>query len=439
MAEKLRIATETYWRDGEVFALRTARQSQWPISLDVRLYESDQISTPFTGSAFDATIEDGVRIDDNGNPIEFYVYKRHPGDTSQVNAFDGEWHPAIDVLHLYRADRPGQVRGIPRVTPALPMFAILRRHTLATLLAAETAANVGMFMKTTSAAVTPAASPRDWAEVAFTRNMMTILPEGWEPFQMKPEHPSTTHDMFQMRTLMEICRCLNVPYSLACGTSKDANFSAANMDIRNLWEPEVVSEQERIESTLLEPIWRWFLEAAIYAPGGLLNGLPPIGDIEHQWQWDPVPISNEEVAASAAQTRLSTGQSTLPLEWAKRGLDFDTSIVRGAQAFGVSTDQYKQAIFNSLFGQMPAAIPAAATAPAAPGGEFGTLGRRQLQNNVKAVRDVLQQLIDGSISQVMAGQLLQSLGLGQERADALIADALDNAMIDDPAMQGADS
>ena len=39
------------------------------------------------------------------------------------------------------SDRPGQARGIPDITPALPLFAQLRRFTLAVLAAAETAAD----------------------------------------------------------------------------------------------------------------------------------------------------------------------------------------------------------------------------------------------------------------------------------------------------------
>ena len=58
-----------------------------------------------------------------------------------------------------------------------------------------------------------------------------------------------------------------------------------------------------------------------------------------------------------------------------------------------------------------------------PGGEFGTLGRRQFTNNVKAVRDVLDDLIAGRNFPTMAATLLQSLGLSPDRANALIQDA----------------
>jgi capsid protein len=54
------------------------------------------------------------------------------------------------VIHWFRKDRPGQNRGLPDILPALPLFAQLRRYTQAVLAAAESAANVAIFMKTTA-------------------------------------------------------------------------------------------------------------------------------------------------------------------------------------------------------------------------------------------------------------------------------------------------
>lgn len=76
---------------------------------------------------------------------------------------------------------------------------------------------------------------------------------------------------------------------------------------------------------------------------------------------------------------------------------------------------------------------------AALGGEYASTGRRQWQNNVKAIRDVLGDLIAGNTSETMALELLQSLGLTPERAAVLIGDAKDNARIDDPELALSDA
>lgn len=63
-----------------------------------------------------------------------------------------------------------------------------------------------------------------------------------------------------------------------------------------------------------------------------------------------------------------------------------------------------------------------------PGGEFGGIGRRQWQNNIKAIGDVIAGLQGGKWSEVTAVEMLQSLGLPMERAQRLVDDAKDGAV-----------
>ena len=91
---------------------------------------------------------DGIIFDEHGNPIEYHVLKRHPGDNIARWTLDFDRVPAASMIHYFRADRPGQHRGVPEITPALPLFAQLRRYTLAVLAAAETAADFAAVLYT---------------------------------------------------------------------------------------------------------------------------------------------------------------------------------------------------------------------------------------------------------------------------------------------------
>ena len=65
--------------------------------------------------------------------------------------------PASYMVHVFRQERPGQHRGIPEITPALPLFAQLRRFILAVLSAAEAAADyAGVVCSVLEAARRPA-------------------------------------------------------------------------------------------------------------------------------------------------------------------------------------------------------------------------------------------------------------------------------------------
>src|SRR5690606_18565812 len=109
--------------------------------------------------------------------------------------------------HLYRQDRPGQIRGIPEIMPALPLYAQLRRYTLAVIAAAETAADLAALLQTQAAPEDPDdVEPLDLFDLE-RRSIMT-LPRGWTATQMKAEQPTTTYAMFKREIINEIARCL---------------------------------------------------------------------------------------------------------------------------------------------------------------------------------------------------------------------------------------
>lgn len=431
--EKLIVAKQTQVRDGEWFALLTRDPSQYPIQLALRPLEADQVASPYS-SPTDNTVVDGIRVREAGEPVEFYIRDHHPGDTGFAPTLAGDWYPARHVLHYFRQDRPGQVRGVPDITPALPLFALLRRFTLATCSAAEQAANMALFLSSTTSAVSPAEiEDGDFAAVEIVRNMLNVMPEGWRPEHLKPEHPSTTYEMFQKALLNEIARCLSMPYNIAACNSAGYNYSSGRLDHQTYYR-SIEIDQALIEARILNQLVREWLLEAVFVPG-LLDGLPPIHQIEFTWQWDAEPVIDEQAAAASAAERLQSGQTTLEYEYARNGLDIAKETARAAAFFGVSVEEYKARLLGVILPPAATApIQAASADPATTGGEFGAVSRRQWKNNRKAIRDVLGDLIAGSSSETMAREELRALGLSEERANALIQDAIDGT-VDDPQLQ----
>ena len=126
------------------------------VQLDLKLIEPDQVTTP--DFRLDVPV-DGIVFDDAGNPVEYHVLKDHPGDGYSISR-EYDRVPAAAVIHWFRADRPGQARGVPDILPALPLFAQLRRFTLAVIPAAETAADFAGILYTDA----PASGEADAAE-----------------------------------------------------------------------------------------------------------------------------------------------------------------------------------------------------------------------------------------------------------------------------------
>lgn len=187
LAGKLRTMRMAKAVDGEAFALLTTNpEIQSEVMLDLRLIEADQVTTPTmrlwalpTNSAVD-----GIEFDEFGNPTYFHVLRAHPGALFGFPGVEFDRVPAEAVIHFFRVDRAGQSRGVPDITPALPLFAQLRRYTLAVIAASETAADFAAVIYTDAPANGEAdpLEPMDMVEllrthVTYLRIAILIQPD----------------------------------------------------------------------------------------------------------------------------------------------------------------------------------------------------------------------------------------------------------------------
>ena len=348
LAGKLRTMRMSRAQDGEAFGLLFSNATlDHPVKLDSKLIEADQITSegfrPQTSgfrnsktSLGRGTLKpeacslepavDGIILDDSGNPREYLVLKRHPGDGTGGGVQDFIHVPAESMIHWFRADRPGQNRGLPDILPALPLFAQLRRYTLAVIAAAESAANIAIFMKTSAPAGGEAAEVEPSATMEFEPNMAVFGPEGWEPHQIKAEQPATTYEMFKREILNEIARCLNMPYNIAACNSSGYNYSSGRLDHQTYYK-SIRVEQAHLESVVLDRILdAWMAEAVkVYPELSAVTAWP------HQWFWDGHEHVDPAKEATAQATRLASNTTTLATEYARQGKDWETELRQRAK------------------------------------------------------------------------------------------------------------
>lgn len=315
LADKLRTMRMAKCCDGEAFAMLTNNPAiNVDVTLDLRLIEADQIQSPQFANT--PTLIDGIGFDPYQNPTTYYLLDGHPGDAllGVLSTYFARPIPASQVLHWFRRDRPGQVRGIPEITPALPLYAVLRRYTLAVLHSAETAANLSVLLKT-SGQIDPA-EVEAWETLAIERNGMTTLPDGWEMQQLKAEQPTTAHDAFQRSLLREIARCLNMPYNIAAGDSSSYNYSSGKLDDQT-WGRSILIDRMQCEIELLDRIF-----AAWRAEAELFGIIPRVGQINHAWQWPPDVDIDPLKEANAAAKLKDVGLLTDAEYWGRKQRDW---------------------------------------------------------------------------------------------------------------------
>jgi capsid protein len=235
------------------------------------------------------------------------------------------------MVHIFRADRPGQHRGIPEITPALPLFAQLRRFTLAVLSAAEAAADFAGILYTDAPATGEADSVEPMDLIELERNMLLTMPGGWKMSQLDPKQPATTYAEFKKEILNEIARCLNMPFNIAAGNSSGYNYASGRLDHQTYYK-SIRVEQAFIAHKILDRIlsaWLWEY-ALIHGFSSKIfteyHTLP-----QHQWFWDGIEHVDPSKEATAQGKRLKNNTTTLASEFARQGKDWEAELRQRAR------------------------------------------------------------------------------------------------------------
>jgi lambda family phage portal protein len=340
LAERLRTMRVARAEDGEAFGILTSNPFlPTPIQLDVRLVEAEQVCTPDVSVWMPGAI-DGIVFDSFGNPIEYHVLKQHPGDLRSVlgGIVDYDRLPAQAVIHWFRADRPQQARGVPDIMPALPLFAQLRRFTLAVLAAAETAADFAGILYTDAPANGEADSAEPFESIELEKRALLTMPGGWKMSQLEAEQPATTYAEFKREILNEIARCLNMPFNVAAGNSSGYNYASGRLDHQTYFK-SIRVEQSHLECVALDRILAAWLDEAVLLEGFLPQSLRSIdAQFPHQWFWDGQEHVDPQKEADAQATRLTNHTTTLADEYARRGLDWETQLRQRAKELSLMNE-----------------------------------------------------------------------------------------------------
>ncbi|MGE4000862.1 MAG: phage portal protein [Planctomycetaceae bacterium] len=267
----------------------------------------------------------------------YHVLQQHPGEACQPLNVDARRVPAGSVIHYFRADRPGQARGIPDITPALPLFAHLRRYTLAVITAAEIAALPGGILYTDAPANGEAESVEPMDLIELERGMLMTMTGGWKMNQLQAQFPTTTYAEFKREVLGEIGRCLLVPVNVLTGDSSRHNYASGRLDHQTFFN-SIRVEQSHLETVVMDRILSAWFDEAVLLPGFLPEGLGPIASWVRTWMWDGTAHVDPLKEANAQAVRLASLTTTLADEYARMGLDWETQLRQRAKELQLLTE-----------------------------------------------------------------------------------------------------
>jgi len=317
---KVRTMQHAKISDGESFAMFiTNRKLRGEIKLDLRVIECDMIEGWIGNLAKDDQI-DGIKFDEAYNPTEYRLLKVHPGDYRTISTGAGSWIPRKFMMHYFRADRPGQVRGISEIIAGLSLFGQLRRFTSAVIESASRAAEISAIMHTDLLPEKLAAELADPVTVLdVERNSIMSLPEGWDLTQLKSEHPSTTYETFKRQIINEAGRSLNMPLNIAMCDSSGYNYASGRLD-HQTYDRSINIERQDLIDEVLDRIYDAWLDEYSARRSLSREQLAEISD--HVWNFSGRDHVDPAKEANADNTRFNNGSLTKAAYYGKRGQDW---------------------------------------------------------------------------------------------------------------------
>lgn len=322
LAEKLRLMRLSRFIDGEAFLMFCNNpKNNHEIKLNLQVIDPDRI----TDNNFDFALDkvEGIEYDQYGNPTKYNVLKNHPTNNFLSESYSVR---AEDMIHHFIIKRAGQCRGIPEMTSSLPLFALLRRYTLAVVSSAESIANISgvIYSDLPCVAEDEETSPVANDKIELSRNMFTTLPGGWKIGQPDAKQPTSTYVEFKREILNEIARSISMPFNIAACNSSGYNYASGRMDAQT-YHKSIKVDQSFIEKTVLDRIFRRF-----YREYSLLrnqnNNIP-----EHSYFWDGYEHVDPAKEANAQATKLGNLTTSLASEYAKNGKDWEVELMQIAK------------------------------------------------------------------------------------------------------------
>jgi lambda family phage portal protein len=302
------------------------RQRNVPVPLAVHVLEADHIDGTLGFRALDDGVVQGVRLDRWGRPLGYRFRVEHPG--GELASWQTVEIPATNMLHLFRQDRPGQVRGVPDLAPVMTRLRMLDEYEDAALAQAIVQACVAAFVTSPAgagagpfetAAANADGSPAGGARGAHTRRvapgMIERLLPGEDVEFLTPSGAGPFAE-FARHQLRAVATGLGLTYDLITGDLSQANYSSLRAG-RLAFKRRL----EQLQWTLLvpglcQPIWDAFVTAA-----QAVGALPPRSG---PWpvEWAPPRFEMvdplKDTAAIQQQLRLGLitwGQAVAEMGW----------------------------------------------------------------------------------------------------------------------------
>lgn len=290
--------------------------------LKLQVIEADRISNPGMSPDTRDKVQ-GVFLN-HGKPYAYSVQSTHPGDVypeyiwttfSKYGSISGKQR----FFHIWRKERPGQVRGIPLLATVLEALRKMDRYMDAELTGAVISSLFSVFVKSEGGMTLPgytdstekqAENETKQDRIYMKPGMVVNLAPGEDISLANPTRPNANYEPFVNSIIRQIAASVCIPFDVLMLQFNDS-YSASRAALMQFWKTVMRYRWELIEQ-FCQPIYELWLENEILSGRIMAN---PNDDIyEASWVGPAKGSIDDTKEVIAARERINLGVSDIQTE-----------------------------------------------------------------------------------------------------------------------------
>jgi len=316
------------FESGEVFTrMLIQKNSKATIPLKLQVIEAEQLDPRYYNTK---TIRNGIQFDATGViPEQYWFWKKHPSTRMMGELNERVAVPADSVLHMFNRDRPGQWRGVPKLTPAMLDLYELSDLTDATLVRQKVAQAVGWIIKKNTTGALPLIGALEETTEALPSEDPSVMGDKIQQITPGGVHYLGEDEDFEFASIddigsnfvsmleyqmRQIASCLDLTYEQLSGDLTQVNFSSIRAGIIEFRKRVSMTQQCIFVNLGLFPLTEYFKElCGIYINATAANAKATFIFPKQEWV-DPLKDAQADVL------EIRAGLSTLADKLAERGV-----------------------------------------------------------------------------------------------------------------------
>lgn len=258
---------------GECLIIRKPTKDKKNVPLEIQVLEADYLDTT---KDKDGTIIQGVEFDIKGKRKGYWLFNQNPNDNATIG-LKSEFVDAKNVIHIFKVERAGQVRGVPWGSSALLLLKDLADYQDAELVRQKIAACFTVFVQDSGVQdnLSGTLTESEMSE-RVEPGIIEHLPAGKTVTFAQP--PVTTgYGEYTKNILRAVATAYGVTYESITGDLSTVNFSSGRMGWLEFHRRITNWQYNLIIPQLCDTVWKWFVEAGQY------SNLLPKENVSIEW------------------------------------------------------------------------------------------------------------------------------------------------------------